>query len=68
MDSSTSTPDTNENVFIFIFIASFILECVYMFAVGNQILNRTHLLKLIKRRSKVHQRNMSQERSLTFNQ
>ena len=38
----------------------------FKYAVENQISNGKYVLKLIKRRSKVHQRNISQKRGLNF--
>ena len=59
MDSSTSRFATSKNVF---------LEYIFTYAVADQISNRKYLLDFIERRSKVHQTNVSRERSLNFDQ
>ena len=44
------------------------MDYVFTYAVESQISDRKYLLELIKKRSKVHQRNVSQERGLNFDQ
>ena len=45
-----------------------LMEFVFTYVVGNQFSKRKYLLELIKGWSKVHQKNMSQERGLNFDQ
>ena len=45
-----------------------LMEFVFAYVVGNQFSKRKYLLELIKGRSKVHQKNMWQERGLNFDQ
>ena len=73
MYSSTSGFTIGENTFFF-FISSFVFVgvCIYVQhffdTVRNQTSNRKYLPELIKRRSKVHQKNMSREPPLSFDQ
>ena len=46
----------------------FPLDYIFTYVEGNKISNRVYLLQFIKRRSKVHQGNMSQEQGLNFDQ
>ena len=65
MDSSTLTSETSENLFLFVFISLFVYfgACIYVDhffdAVENQTSKRKYLLELIKRRSKVYQKNVT---------
>ena len=71
MYSSTATSETSENVFL-LFVTSFVSFEVYvknfLDAVRNTTTNRKCKLELIKRRSKVHQNNLTGEHILNFNQ
>ena len=71
MDSSTPTSETGENVnLFFVFISSLVFfgVCIYvqylLDAVRNQTSNKKHRPELIKKRSKVHGKNMSHEHAL----
>ena len=72
MDSSTSTSEISEKVYLFVFISSnvFFVVCIfvqYFFdAVKNQFSNKKYILELIKKGSKVHEKNLSRERFLKF--
>ena len=71
-NSSKSTFETSENIFPFVFCFFHFELCTYMEylfdSVRNQASNRTYLLQLIKRRSKVHQNITSHELVLNFDQ
>ena len=69
MDPSTSTSETSENVFLFVFISLFVSfgVCFYVWS-WKWNSNRKYILELIKRRSKVHQENMSPKHGLNFDQ
>ena len=70
MDSLTS--EGNENVFLFLFISSFVSFEVWSYlqqyfdSLKNKTSNRKYLLELIKRKSKVHKKNVSREIALNF--
>ena len=74
MNSSASTSETSENVYLrFYFILVSFGVCVHVQyfsnAVRNKTWNKKYLLKLIKRRSNVHEKNKSHERrALSFDQ
>ena len=63
-DSSTSTSEIVENILLF--ISSFGL-CIYVHYFFDVVkINKRVNQKLIKRRSKVQENNMSRERALSF--
>ena len=64
-DCSTSISETSENVYLFVSVMA-ILSSLYLYTVF--ILMYKYLLELIKRRSKVQEKNMSYERTLNFDQ
>ena len=74
MDSSTSTSETSENVFLLVFISSLVFfgvrihEKYFFHKLKNQTSNGRPILELFKKRSKLHQRNMSRESALNFHQ
>ena len=69
MDSSTWRSAISENVFLFFLFHRLLpLKYVFMNAAGNQTSNRKDLQEFVKRRWKVHQRNISRETGLTFDQ
>ena len=69
MDLSTSVSKTIENIFLFVFRSSFVSfeVCIYVCS-GKSNSKQKYLLELIKRRSKIHQRNMQRECGLNFDQ
>ena len=69
MDLSTSASKTIENIFLFVFRSSFVSfeVCIYVSS-GKSNSKQKYLLELIKRRSKIHQRNMQRECGLNFDQ
>ena len=68
MDSYYQHLRQAKNFYMFLFHHLLPFDYVFTFTVGNQISNKKCLTELIKRRAKVHQRIMSQERSLDFDQ
>ena len=54
--------------YLFLFHRLFPLEYIFTYAVGNQISDRKYLLELIKRRPKVHKKDVPWERGLNFDQ
>ena len=74
MASATPTSETGENLCLFVFISSFVSfgVCIYvqyfLDVMRNQTLNKKYLPELRKRRSKVHEKNISRERALNFDQ
>lgn len=70
IDYSTSTSETSQNVYIFVFISSVfevsIFERCFFDAVRNQTSSIRYLCRINQRRSKDHQKNMSSERDLSF--
>ena len=69
MNSSTSTSETSKDIFLYVFISSFSSFglCIYLYS-RKLISKRKDLLEFIKRKAKAHQRNISRERSLDFDQ
>ena len=74
MNSTTSTSEASENAYLFVFIPSRVSFGVWIYvqyffvAVRNQTSNKKYLLKLIRRKSKIHEKNISGESSLSFDQ
>ena len=74
MASATPASETGENLYLFVFISSFVSigVCIYvqyfLDVLRNQTLNKKYLPELLKRRSRVHEKNMSHERALNFDQ
>lgn len=71
MGSSTSTSEANVNVYHFVFILSYVsfIECTVYFWMhweSNYILKIS--TKVIKRRSKGHEKNTSRQGALNFGQ
>ena len=67
-------PETGENMHLFVFISSFLSSGARIYVqyfsdtVRNKNSNKKYLLVLIKRRSKVHKKIMSQEHALNCEQ
>ena len=71
-DSSTSTSEKCENLFLPAFASSFSSFRVYIYKQyffekkRNQVSNRKYLQELIKKRSEVHQKNALLEHAISF--
>ena len=71
MNSSILLSETIENVqhfYLFLFHRLVTMESACTYAVVDQVSNRKYLPKLIKRRSKVYQTNISRKRGSNLGQ
>ena len=71
-DSSISVSETNENVYILVFISSIRVCTAFLRCSGKANFKKKKgkdiYLQLIKKRSKVHEKNMLNNRSLNLDQ
>ena len=72
-DFSTSVSEANENVYLFVSLSRLVsigvgIYMQYFLDVVRNKFQTTNIYKLIKRRSKVQEKNVSCERALNFDQ